>query len=140
MISTVVCKKVHPTGSVWCKMALGEVGVSLPWWCHAFVLPAPGSWGLFLNLIILLPNSLKNTSNFTWILEICTDKCTYIQGIRILNFLDRNIFLIWFKEKVINKKVKKIWKMLLDCYADSVQFLKEILNLMNIRIMPDLPK
>ena len=28
--ATVVCKKVHPIGSVWCKMALGEVGVSLP--------------------------------------------------------------------------------------------------------------
>ena len=25
---TVVCKKVHKIGSVWCKMALGEVGVS----------------------------------------------------------------------------------------------------------------
>ena len=27
---TVVCKKVHKIGSVWCKMALGEVGVSHP--------------------------------------------------------------------------------------------------------------
>ena len=34
------------------KMAPGEVGVWLPWWCPTLVLPAPGSWGLFLNLII----------------------------------------------------------------------------------------
>ena len=34
--------------STW--MALGEIGVSLPWWCPALVLWAPGSWGLFLNL------------------------------------------------------------------------------------------
>ena len=34
------------------KMAPGEVGVWLPWWCSALVLPAPGSWGDFLNLII----------------------------------------------------------------------------------------
>ena len=31
-------------------MALGEVGVSLPW-CHALVLLAPGYWRFFLNLI-----------------------------------------------------------------------------------------
>ena len=41
-----------PFGSVWCKMILGKVGVSLPWWCHALVIPPPGYWGLFLNLII----------------------------------------------------------------------------------------
>ena len=29
-LPTVMCKKVQPIGSVWCKMALGEVGVSLP--------------------------------------------------------------------------------------------------------------
>ena len=34
------------------KTASGEVGVWLPWWCPALVLPAPGSWGHFLNLII----------------------------------------------------------------------------------------
>ena len=34
------------------KMAPGEVGMWLPWWCNALVLPAPGNWGLFLNLII----------------------------------------------------------------------------------------
>ena len=33
--------------SVWSKMALEEVGVSLSWWCHALVLPTPGYWGLF---------------------------------------------------------------------------------------------
>ena len=31
-------------------MALGEVDVSLPWWCHALVLLPPGYWRLFLNL------------------------------------------------------------------------------------------
>ena len=30
-IPTVVCIKVHKIASVWCKTALGEVGVSLPW-------------------------------------------------------------------------------------------------------------
>ena len=29
-LSTVVCKIVHKFASVWCKTALGEVGVSLP--------------------------------------------------------------------------------------------------------------
>ena len=29
-ITTVVCIKVHKIVSVWCKIALGEVGVSLP--------------------------------------------------------------------------------------------------------------
>ena len=29
-LSTVVCKKVHKIASVWCKIALEEVGVSLP--------------------------------------------------------------------------------------------------------------
>ena len=38
--------------SAWSKMALGEVGVPLPWWCHPLVLLAPGYWRLFLNLII----------------------------------------------------------------------------------------
>ena len=36
------------------KTASGEVGVWLPWWCPALVLPAPGYWGHFLNLIIFL--------------------------------------------------------------------------------------
>ena len=47
---TVVCKIVHKFASLWCKTALGEVGVSLPWWCTALVLLAPGYWSLFLNL------------------------------------------------------------------------------------------
>ena len=47
---TVVCKIVHKFASVWCKTALGEVGVSLPRWCAALVLLAPGYWSLFLNL------------------------------------------------------------------------------------------
>ena len=29
-VTTVVCIKVHKIASVWCKTALGEVGVSLP--------------------------------------------------------------------------------------------------------------
>ena len=47
---TVVCIKVHKIASIWCKTALGEVGMSLPWWCAAFVLLSPGYWSLFLNL------------------------------------------------------------------------------------------
>ena len=47
---TVVCKIVHKIASVWCKTALGEVGVSLSWWCAALVLLTPGYWSLFLNL------------------------------------------------------------------------------------------
>ena len=46
---TVVCKIVHKIASVWCKTASGEVGVSLPWWCAALVLLAPGYWSLYLN-------------------------------------------------------------------------------------------
>ena len=50
---TVVCKIVHKFASVCCKTTLGEVGVSLSWWCAALVLLAPGYWGLYLNLKIL---------------------------------------------------------------------------------------
>ena len=50
IVHTVVCKIVHKFASVWCKTALGEVGVSLPWWCAALVLLAPGYWSLFLDL------------------------------------------------------------------------------------------
>ena len=32
------CAKKYINMSVWSKMALGEVGVSLPWWCHTHVL------------------------------------------------------------------------------------------------------
>ena len=35
-------QKSRENWSVCSKMALGEVGVSLPWWCHALVLLAPG--------------------------------------------------------------------------------------------------
>ena len=34
------------------KMAPGEVGGWLLFWCHSLVLSAPGNWGLTLNLII----------------------------------------------------------------------------------------
>ena len=44
----------YPSKELCSKMALGEVVVSLPWWCLALVLQAPGYWGLFLNLIIFL--------------------------------------------------------------------------------------
>ena len=47
--STVVCKK---KGSKLCKMALGEVYLSLPWWCHALFLLSLGYWRLILNLIV----------------------------------------------------------------------------------------
>ena len=33
-------------------MVIREVSVSIPWWCHALVLLAPGYWRHFLNLII----------------------------------------------------------------------------------------
>ena len=42
----------YPSKELCSKMALGEVGVYLPWWCHTLVLPSPGYSGLFLNLII----------------------------------------------------------------------------------------
>ena len=56
-----------PFGSVWCKMALGEVGVSLLWWCHALLLLAPGYWRLFLNLKSLVHNG--KLTNFRGILS-----------------------------------------------------------------------
>ena len=43
---------IPPSKELCSKMALVEVGMSLPWWCHALVHPAPGYWRLFLNLII----------------------------------------------------------------------------------------
>ena len=43
---------IHPSKGLCSKMAPGEVGLSLPWWCHNLFLLPPGYWGLFLNLII----------------------------------------------------------------------------------------
>ena len=37
-------------------MALGEVGLSLPWWWHPLFLLAPGYWRLLLNLVLLFQN------------------------------------------------------------------------------------
>jgi hypothetical protein len=37
------------TGHFTSKMAPGEVGVWLPWWCPILALPAPGSWGFFFK-------------------------------------------------------------------------------------------
>ena len=48
---TLPVKMFGPFWSVWCKIALAEVGVSLPWWWLAPVLLAPGYWRAFLNLI-----------------------------------------------------------------------------------------
>ena len=42
----------YPSRELCSKMALGEVGLSLPWWCDTLVLPSPGYSWLFLNLII----------------------------------------------------------------------------------------
>ena len=41
----------YPSKELCSKKALGEVAVSLPWWCQALVLSPPGYSGLFLNLI-----------------------------------------------------------------------------------------
>ena len=49
---SVIHNSIAPSKELCSKMALGEVGVSLPWWCHTLVLLPPGYWGLFLNLII----------------------------------------------------------------------------------------
>ena len=43
---------IQPSKELCSKIATGEVGVSLPWWCHTLVLPPPGYWGLFLSPII----------------------------------------------------------------------------------------
>ena len=50
-VYSVFHKSIAPSSKELCsKMALREVGVSPPWWCHALVLLAPGYWGLFLIL------------------------------------------------------------------------------------------
>ena len=49
---SVIHNSIAPSKELCSKMAQGEVGVSLPWWCHALVLLPPGYWGLFSNLII----------------------------------------------------------------------------------------
>ena len=49
---SVIHISIPPIKELCSKMAPGEVGVSIPWWCHTLVLPPPGYWGLFLNLII----------------------------------------------------------------------------------------
>ena len=49
---SVIHISIPPSKELCSKMATGEVDVSLPWWCHTLVLPPPGYWGLFLNLII----------------------------------------------------------------------------------------
>ena len=39
---------IYPSKELCSKISL-EVGVSLPWWCHALVLLAPGYWRLFFT-------------------------------------------------------------------------------------------
>ena len=101
-IFTVVCKKVHKIWSVWCKMALGKVDVSLPWWCHALVLLAPGYWRLFLNLKSLVHNG--KLTNFRGILV----------KVEILKF--QQFYLMKFKVSILTKDSSKtgdffmIWK------------------------------
>ena len=51
------------------KMALGEVGVSLPWWCHPLFLLAPGYWRLFLNLVLLFQNWKSKTHKVSSLLS-----------------------------------------------------------------------
>jgi hypothetical protein len=48
------------------KMALGEVGVSLPWWCHPLVLLAPGYWRRFLNSVLLFQNWKSKIREVFW--------------------------------------------------------------------------
>jgi hypothetical protein len=74
-LCTLPFKMFWPFWSVWCKMALAEVGVSLPWWCHALVLLVPGYWSLFLNLSpksATLPSERAIFQTF-WRLHCCTD-------------------------------------------------------------------
>ena len=47
LIYSVIHISIHPSKELCSKMAPGEVGVSLPWWCHTLVPPPPGYWGLF---------------------------------------------------------------------------------------------
>ena len=69
-VSTVICKKVHKIWSVWCRMALVEVGVSLPWWCYAFVLLAPDYWRLFSKFNIIVSKlKIQNSGSFHTFIE-----------------------------------------------------------------------
>ena len=36
---SVIHNSIAPSKELWGKMTLGEVGMSLPWWCHALVFP-----------------------------------------------------------------------------------------------------
>ena len=65
-------------------MALGEVGVSLPWWCHPLVLLAPCYWRLFLNLVLLLQNWKSKIHKVSILLSNTFNKC--IETSRILDF------------------------------------------------------
>ena len=51
-IYSVIHISMHHSKRFCSKMAPGEIGVSLPWWCHTLVLLSPGYKGLFLNFII----------------------------------------------------------------------------------------
>ena len=46
---SVIHNSIAPNKELCSKIVLGEVGVWLPWWCHALVLPPPGNWGLFFK-------------------------------------------------------------------------------------------
>ena len=102
---TVVCKKVHKIESVWCKMALGEVGVSLPWWYRALVLLDPGYWRLFLNLkklFIVEKWPLKMTRGHfsigqSWNFEF--------HKVKLLKFQSFN-FDLWKNDHYKKKKIK----------------------------------
>ena len=57
---SVIHNSIAPSKELCSKMALGEVGVSFPWWCHTLVLQPPGYWGLFLNLIFFHNEKMAN--------------------------------------------------------------------------------
>ena len=61
---TLPIKMFGPFWSVWSKMALAEVGVSLLWWCHTLVLLAPRYWRLFKSHNFFIMEKMTSFRNF----------------------------------------------------------------------------
>ena len=89
-------------------MALGEVGVWLPWWCHSLALLPPGYWRLFLNLKPLAHNG--KITNFRGILgQSWNSEFHKVKMLKFQNFnFDLKFLWNWsffhYKPKVLDLK------------------------------------
>ena len=83
-------------------MAPGEVGVSLPWWCHTLVLWPPGYWGLFLN-----PTSF-------WLWKNGQFQRNFRSKLKVLNFSNFTLWnLTFFRVSILTENYSETGRFFL---------------------------